>query len=120
MRARLALAVVLAATASAAPAYADDLASDRLGGAVPATVLDGQRGGADLGTTIAGNVLQRNATNEDSVNVGSISVSHDAAKLSGTIYSATVAGNQGMTTLMQNTGDMVNFDNVVNVIVYLK
>ena len=96
------------------------LAGDPFAEALPQAALAGQRGGADPGPVINENLLQGNTTNQAATNNGSVSVSDDAVKLSGTIYAAAVTGNRGLTTVMQNTGDLVNLSNATSINVYLR
>jgi len=100
----------LAAAMLALPALADD----PFGSPVGADTLGAQRGG----TLITDNVLQGNTTDQTANNsMGNVDIG--GAKLSGYISPATIAGNSGITTVMQNTGDMVSVSNATNVNVYL-
>ena len=95
------------------------MAADPFGPPIDPAQLD-QRGGTDTGTVNLNNSLaQANSTDQTSSNSGSISISNDAAKFSGGIGAASMMTNQGITTLMQNTGDLVNLSNSTSVNVYL-
>lgn len=119
MLARLTLAVGLATAALASPVFAAETASELFGHPLAPDALVNQRGGADTGTTIDSSQFQANSTSQDAANTGAIAVNNGASKLSGTIYGASIAGNNGITTLIQNTGDMVNLSNATSVNVYL-
>ncbi len=115
MRASLVLAIGLAL---AGPAAAEEELG--LGEVMAASELDGHRGGTETATEINGSVLQTNETSQSGSNTGNISIGANAAKLSGTISEATVAGNRGITAVMQNTGDLVNMNNATSVNVFLQ
>ncbi|MGE5515731.1 MAG: hypothetical protein ACM31D_07885 [Bacteroidota bacterium] len=85
--------------------------------AVSATDLDGKRGGSE--TPISGSLFQSNDSNLSGSNAGSISVG-GGMKYSGTIAPAQVIGNNGITAVMQNTGDLVNMNNATSVNVYMR
>ena len=119
MRMMIVVAGVVTAAAGA-PVVAGEAGGDPFAGAVSPATLAGQRGGSDTGPVISETLLQGNTTNQASTNNGSISVADEAVKLSGTIYSAAVNGNRGLTTVMQNTGDLVNLSNATSINIYLR
>ncbi|HIJ64079.1 MAG TPA: hypothetical protein HPQ04_15410 [Rhodospirillaceae bacterium] len=112
--------IVAGLAAAVAPAGAAEPGGDPFAGAVPQATLAGQRGGTDTGPVITENLLQGNTTSQTSTNNGGVSVADEAVKLSGTIYSAAVNGNRGLTTVMQNTGDLVNLSNATSINIYLR
>ncbi|MEW5728004.1 MAG: hypothetical protein AB1918_09280 [Pseudomonadota bacterium] len=115
MRATFILAACLA---FAGPAVAEEELA--FGEVMEAAELNSQRGGTETATEINGSVLQTNETSQSGTNNGSISIGGGAAKVSGTIEQATVAGNRGITAVMQNTGDLVNMNNATSVNVFLQ
>ncbi len=118
MRSRLIVVLGLGAIALAGPAVAADTPPDPFGTPVPAEMLRSLRGGSD--TTVNNSAIQSNTTNQDQSNSGDISLSGQfVTKYSGTISAAQVTGNSGITTVLQNTGDMVNLSNATNVNVYI-
>ncbi len=119
MRARSVFATSLLVLAFSGTARAEGVGHDPFGAAVSAETLAAERGGADTGMTISDSMLQSNTTSQTPTNNGNVSVSGDAMKLNGSIYSATVAANRGLTTVMQNTGDLVNLSNATSVNVYM-
>ncbi len=120
MGVRTVLAMSALAVALVGQARAADTGRDLFGKPLAADSLAAERGGTDAGMTVSDSVLQSNTTSQTPTNNGGVSLSGDAVKLSGTIYSATVAGNRGLTTVMQNTGDLVNLSNATSVNVYLR
>ncbi|MBI5162679.1 MAG: hypothetical protein HY985_02115 [Magnetospirillum sp.] len=117
MRALLTLALGLGAVLAVPPASAGPLDDVP---AMAAEDLVAHRGGTETATVVAGSVLQTNDTAQTGSNTGSIVVADHSAKVSGAISGAAVTGNSGITTLMQNTGDMVNLNNATSVNVYLR
>lgn len=117
MRPFFALALGLALAGWTGAAAAED---DFFGAGMDIVELDGQRGGTETFVEISGSVLQSNDTTQTGINNGNITVGSNAAKVSGTIYGATVSGNSGITAVMQNTGDLVNFNNSTSVNVFLQ
>ncbi|MGE5502834.1 MAG: hypothetical protein ACM31L_00280 [Actinomycetota bacterium] len=116
MRGSILVAVLLLAgtgTPALAEATLDGLA------AVPAGELGGERGGTDA-ATVSGNLVQTNNDTVTGTNTGTIGVGYGGQKLNGDIAAATMAGNHGLSTMMQNTGDLVNMNNATNVNVYLR
>lgn len=118
MRPALALGLILAGLA--APALAEEAAADGFGLPLSQQTLDDQRGGSEVGPAVSDVQSLANLTSQTAANSGAILFNGDAAKLNGTIYSATVAGNQGITTVLQNTGDLVNLTNATSVNVYVR
>lgn len=86
--------------------------------AVTAEDLQNRRGGTE--PTISGSLVQGNDSSLSGTNTGNISVGGGAAKYSGTIAPAQVNGNNGITAVMQNTGDLVNMNNATSVNVYMR
>lgn len=119
MRARRALAASLLFAVAAVPAFAEEPSAGPFGTAVPTETLDHMRGGTDSGSTISDAALLTNGTTQVGANSGNISVSNDAAKLNGFISSLSLSGNQGLTTVMQNTGDLVNLTNATSINIYM-
>lgn len=115
MRAHLAFALGLTLAAGAATA-----AEEGFGPSMEKAELDHHRGGTETVLEISGSVLQNNETTQSGTNNGSITVGTNAAKVNGTIHGATVTGNQGLTAVMQNTGDLVNMNNATSVNVFLQ
>jgi hypothetical protein len=113
---------ILAAIMLVAGISAPALAETNLDGlaAVPAGELGGERGGTDAGPTLSNNLIQTNNDTVTGTNTGNIGVGYGAEKINGDIAAATIAGNHGLSTLMQNTGDLVNMNNATNVNVYLR
>lgn len=97
------------------PAAADDVL-DALA-PLAAEELDGRRGGQEVAQDL---IMQNNETNQVANNDVAISMYGPATKINGAISAATVTGNHGMTSLMQNTGDGVNMQNATNVNVYMR
>lgn len=112
MRTHLILAaglICLAPTAWAGPFDAEP--------AVAADELAGNRGGTE--TPISGSLFQSNDSSLSGTNAGNVSVG-GGVKYSGTIAPAQVTGNNGITAVMQNTGDLVNMNNATSVNVYMR
>lgn len=79
--------------------------------------LDGRRGRQEATQDL---IMQNNETNQVANNDVAISMHGPATKINGAISAATVTGNHGVTSLMQNTGDGVNMQNATNVNVYMR
>lgn len=109
----------LAAAALCTAARAAESGGEPFAGAVSPAALADQRGGSDPGGA-SETLLQGNSTNQSSSNSGSITIGDQAAKLSGSISAAAVNGNRGLTTVMQNTGDLVNLSNATSINIYLR
>jgi hypothetical protein len=112
MRGRTILAATVLAAALAGPAMAEE--------ALSAAELDGSRGGTETALELNGSLIQTNESTLTATNAGSIGVGYGGQKSNGQISAATVTGNHGITSLMQNTGDLVNFNNATSVNVYLR
>jgi hypothetical protein len=112
MRGRNILAITAVLAALAGPVAAEE--------AMPAAELDTQRGGTETGTDIDNSLIQSNDSALTATNTGGVGVSYGGQKTNGQISAATVTGNHGITSLMQNTGDLVNFNNATSVNVYLR
>ncbi|HLO77337.1 MAG TPA: hypothetical protein VK196_12855 [Magnetospirillum sp.] len=117
MRAHLILAAALVAMAQAAGAT--EAAPFDQATAVSPEDLGGSRGGTET-PNISGSLLQSNDSNLSGTNNGSISVGGGSGKYSGLIAPAQVSGNNGITAVMQNTGDLVNMNNATSVNVYMR
>lgn len=118
MNTRLVLALGVLAAGLAQPALAEDLLFGAE--AVSAEDLDHRRGGTETTPAISNSLIQSNESELNAANTGNISVGSGGAKASGTIHQAQVTGNHGITAVMQNTGDLVNFNNATSVNVYLR
>jgi hypothetical protein len=116
MRVHLILAAALLALAQTATA--DELTFGQK--AVAEDELAGKRGGTDTTSGISNSLLQSNDSALTGTNNGNISVGGGAAKYSGVIAPAQVTGNNGITAVMQNTGDLVNMNNATSVNVYMR
>lgn len=114
MRTHLILAVGLICLAPAALAGPFDGET-----AVAVGDLEGKRGGTET-SAISGSLFQSNESNLSGSNAGNVSVGGGSAKYSGTIAPAQVTGNNGITAVMQNTGDLVNMNNATSVNVYMR
>lgn len=113
MSKRLVLAWGLIAAGLAQPALADE-ALFGAQAALAAEDLDHRRGGTS-------EAEQLNLTSQQATNSGNnASMGSGAVKNTGTIHQAQVSGNSGITAVMQNTGDLVNFTNATSVNVYMR
>lgn len=119
MRGYLIWAAALAGLAAVPPAHAAE--ADLFGDApaIAADELNGKRGGTET-APISGSLIQGNDSSLSGTNNGSISMGGGAGKFSGTIAPAQVTGNNGITAVMQNTGDLVNMNNATSVNVYMR
>lgn len=121
MRATLALAAGLLAAGMSTAAIAEEGALFESDSAIAGRELDLSRGGtADTTPTVSNSLIQGNESDLSGTNTGNVSVAQGGAKNSGTIHQATVTGNHGITSVMQNTGDLVNINNATSVNVYLR
>lgn len=120
MRATLAFAVGLLAAGMSTAAIAEEGALFGSEAAIASEDLDGSRGGTETTPTISNSLVQGNDTDLAGTNTGNVSVSSGASKASGTIHQAQVTGNHGITSVMQNTGDLVNINNATSVNVYMR
>lgn len=113
-RKRLLPGLTLAAACFALPA-----AAQGLDGLEPLAAQDLQasRGGQEVTRDV---VVGENESTQTAANKVEIGVGGRATKSNGAISAATVTGNHGLTTLMQNTGDGVNMQNATNVNIYLR
>ncbi len=75
---------------------------------------------SDLDDRRGGTVVQENQSYLLGSNNGDISVADNSAKLSGMINPAQIVGNRGITTVLQNTGDLVNFTTATSINVYTR
>lgn len=115
MRVHLILAVALIGLTQAARAE-----EFSFGPAVPADELSGKRGGTDTSSGgISNSLFQSNDSALNGTNNGSIAIGGGGAKFSGLISPTQVTGNNGITAVMQNTGDLVNMNNATSVNVYM-
>lgn len=107
--------LVLACAVFAVPAAA----TETLDALAPlaADELQTSRGGQE---TVRDLTTQANETNQGANNDLALSMDGHATKTNGGISAATVTGNHGMTTLMQNTGDGVNMQNATNVNIFMR
>ncbi|MDA8231917.1 MAG: hypothetical protein M0006_11330 [Magnetospirillum sp.] len=112
MRVRHVLCAIAASTAVAGSALAADAGPTPFGQAVGSDVMGTARGGTEIMT-------QGNLANQTATNVGSMTVANGAAQWNGAISPAAILGNHGIATVMQNTGNMANLSNAMNVNVYL-
>lgn len=115
----LALGLACAAWATG-PAAAEELQGEGFGPSLAETELEASRGGTETAGGIANSVIQGNSTDQSATNTGNVSVGGNATKYSGSISQAQITGNSGLTTLMQNTGDLVNMNSATSVNVYLR
>lgn len=111
---RLLPGFVLACTVFAMPAAADIL--DALA-PLAADELNDNRGGQEVARDL---IAQGNESTQAANNDLALSMEGHATKSNGAISAATVVGNHGMTSLMQNTGDAVNMQNTTNVNIYMR
>lgn len=114
MRAHLMLAAGLICLAPAAVAGPFDGET-----AVTADELGSKRGGTET-APISGSLFQSNGSDLSGTNTGNVSVGGGSAKYSGTISPAQVSGNNGITAVMQNTGDLVNMNNSTSLNIYMR
>lgn len=112
MRTSLILAAGLM-VATLSPALAEPAVELFGGPAIATDELAANRGGT-------GTLDQTNLSDLTATNTGDISVGGSAHKYSGTIAPATVTNNNGITAVMQNTGDLVNMNNATSVNVYMR
>ncbi|MCR6632473.1 MAG: hypothetical protein NVV74_21865 [Magnetospirillum sp.] len=116
MRAHFIAAAVIALASTSAQAAEADLFGQVA--AMSAEDLQAKRGGTETADW-SSSVLQGNESMAAGTNSGNISLG-GGAKYSGTIAPAQVNGNNGITAVMQNTGDLVNMNNITSVNVYTR
>lgn len=118
MRATVTFALALAASAMTVSAQAQDAELFAGATALNAEELDGRRGGTEILVTGTTQIAETSQTASNSGN--SISVSDGATMTTGNIYTAHVTGNNGITAVMQNTGNLVNMNNATSINVYTR
>jgi|GEM_PF-3031266 hypothetical protein len=118
MRAPLSLALALTASALAASAQAGE--ADLFPGstALAAEDLDHRRGGTELLFHGTAQIAETSQNAENSGNT--ITLGAGAALNTGDIYSPHVTGNNGVTSVMLNTGNLVNMNTATSINVYTR
>lgn len=117
IKAALTTGIMLGLSIAAAPAWADSSDANPLDAWTDMQVaeLDQNRGGAESFPLVE----QVNNAHLQGSNSGDITVGPGASMSTGAIMGTNVLANHGATTVMQNTGDLVNMNYSMNVNVYL-